>query len=283
MKDRHTVRGLLALPVLGGLGAFLAWGLSGLPPFGEFHGAYGLLLDAIAVPQRHTTNVVTAIVFDYRGFDTLGEELILFVAALGTTVLLRAQRSEEAVERAAEDEQRRGPETSGALRALRAVLVGPMLLLGIYVVVHGALTAGGGFQGGVILAGALLLVYAAGQVAAVQRVRPVALVEVADAVGAGVDPTRVGQRVWIWEAAWNRPEGTAQEYVVVPERQAVPLPAGASFDLGAVGAKGEVSSAAFVNTVDDFYLTNPIARASVTLAECSTLAASRRATSIAAE
>jgi multicomponent Na+:H+ antiporter subunit B len=64
------------------------------------------------------------------------------------------------------------------------VLVGPTLLLGIYVVVHGALTPGGGFQGGVLLAGALLLVYAAGQVAAVERVRPASLVEVADAVGA---------------------------------------------------------------------------------------------------
>jgi multicomponent Na+:H+ antiporter subunit B len=59
-----------------------------------------------------------------------------------------------------------------------------VLLLGIYIVVHGALTPGGGFQGGVILAGALLLVYAAGQVAAVENVRPVSLVEVADAVGA---------------------------------------------------------------------------------------------------
>ncbi|MFJ5221164.1 NADPH:quinone reductase [Streptomyces sp. NPDC088354] len=56
---------------------------------------------------------------------------------------------------------------------------------------------------------------------------------VVDAVGEGVDPARNGQRVWIWEAAYQRPGGTAQEYVTVPERQAVPLPDGASFDLGA--------------------------------------------------
>jgi NADPH2:quinone reductase len=56
---------------------------------------------------------------------------------------------------------------------------------------------------------------------------------VIDAVGPGVDPDRVGQRVWVWEAAWQRPGGTAQEYVVLPERQAVPLPDAASFDLGA--------------------------------------------------
>jgi NADPH:quinone reductase len=54
-----------------------------------------------------------------------------------------------------------------------------------------------------------------------------------DAVGEGVEPARVGERVWLWEAAWQRPDGTAQEYVVLPERQAVGLPDGASFDLGA--------------------------------------------------
>ncbi|WP_127354049.1 NADPH:quinone reductase [Actinacidiphila soli] len=56
---------------------------------------------------------------------------------------------------------------------------------------------------------------------------------VIDAVGPGVDAARVGERVWIWEAAWQRPDGTAQEYVVLPERQAVTLPDRASFDLGA--------------------------------------------------
>ena len=56
---------------------------------------------------------------------------------------------------------------------------------------------------------------------------------VVDAVGAGVPPERVGERVWIWEAAWQRSDGTAQEYLVLPEEQAVPLPDGASFELGA--------------------------------------------------
>ena len=54
-----------------------------------------------------------------------------------------------------------------------------------------------------------------------------------DAVGEGVDPSRVGQRVWLWEAAWQRVNGTAQEYVVLPARQAVPLADGTSFDVGA--------------------------------------------------
>ncbi|MFC1413025.1 NADPH:quinone reductase [Streptacidiphilus sp. N1-12] len=56
---------------------------------------------------------------------------------------------------------------------------------------------------------------------------------VVDAVGAGVPAARVGERVWLWEAAWQRSEGTAQEYLVLPEQQAVPLPDRASFELGA--------------------------------------------------
>jgi NADPH:quinone reductase len=54
-----------------------------------------------------------------------------------------------------------------------------------------------------------------------------------DAVGGGVEPSRVDERVWLWEAAWERADGTAQEYVVLPERQAVALPDAASFELGA--------------------------------------------------
>jgi len=54
-----------------------------------------------------------------------------------------------------------------------------------------------------------------------------------DAVGQGVDASRVGERVWVWEAAWDRADGTAQEYVVLPERQAVRLPDSVSFDAGA--------------------------------------------------
>jgi NADPH2:quinone reductase len=56
---------------------------------------------------------------------------------------------------------------------------------------------------------------------------------VVDAVGAGVEAALHGLRVWIWEAAYNRPDGTAQEYAIVPARQVVTLPDGASFDLGA--------------------------------------------------
>jgi NADPH:quinone reductase len=56
---------------------------------------------------------------------------------------------------------------------------------------------------------------------------------VIEAVGDRVDPARVGQRVWLWMAAAGRRWGTAAEYTVVTNRQAVPLPDSASFELGA--------------------------------------------------
>jgi len=56
---------------------------------------------------------------------------------------------------------------------------------------------------------------------------------VIDAVGAGVDQGRVGQRVWLFMATAGRPTGTAAECTVVPAGQAVPLPDGAGFDVGA--------------------------------------------------
>ncbi len=56
---------------------------------------------------------------------------------------------------------------------------------------------------------------------------------VIEAVGEGVDPARVGQRVWLWMAAAGRRWGTAAQWSVVTERQAVPLPGSASFELGA--------------------------------------------------
>ncbi len=56
---------------------------------------------------------------------------------------------------------------------------------------------------------------------------------VIEAVGAGVDAHRLGQRVWLWNAAWGRPMGTAAECCCLNEAQAVPLPDAASGEAGA--------------------------------------------------
>ncbi len=56
---------------------------------------------------------------------------------------------------------------------------------------------------------------------------------VIDQVGSNVPSTRIGERVWIWNAAWLRPFGTAAEYVVLPSEQAVPLPENIDLAAGA--------------------------------------------------
>ena len=56
---------------------------------------------------------------------------------------------------------------------------------------------------------------------------------IVDRVGPGVDPTRVGERVWIWNGQWKRPFGTAAEFIALPSEQAVPLPETVTFEAGA--------------------------------------------------
>lgn len=168
-----------------GLAALLAWGLIGLPDFESFTPRYGQLVNEIGVEDRGTTAVVAAVNFDYRAFDTLGEEFILFAAVLGLALLLRERRDER---RIAADDDARGrdvPPSSSAVRLATVLLVGPTVLLAVYITTHGHLTPGGGFQGGVIAATALLLVYLGGEYMAMSRVRPLTLVEVAKASGAG--------------------------------------------------------------------------------------------------
>jgi multicomponent Na+:H+ antiporter subunit B len=179
------VRRALGLVSLAGLAALLVAAVAGLPEFGHPRGPYATAAVRASVQERHVNATVAAVTFDVRGIDTLGEELILFCAAIGATLLLRAQRPEGRKREAIERHEAERDRTPASLRALGAALVGPVLVLGAYVLAHGHLTPGGGFQGGVILASALLMVYAAGQIVALERVRPVDLVEVSEAAGAG--------------------------------------------------------------------------------------------------
>jgi multicomponent Na+:H+ antiporter subunit B len=182
-----TRRGRINLFLVGaaGLTTLLLWAYSGLPDFGHYRGPYGDVLNAVSVPERHITDVVTAVNFDYRGFDTLGEEFILFAAVIGVAILLRAQRDEEEREPLESAFGRSAPRTSDAVRGLAIGLVGPTVVTGLYIVAHGHLTPGGGFQGGVVLATALVLVYLAGEYSFLRRAAPMSLVEVTEAVGGG--------------------------------------------------------------------------------------------------
>lgn len=169
-----------------GLGALLLWGLLGLPAFGQYRGPYGDIINSVAVYERHVTNTVTAVNFDYRGMDTIGEEFILFASVAGCALLLREQRGEEKPEeeRIRREEGRAG-QTSAAVNAVCLGASIPTALFGWYVITHGQLTPGGGFQGGVVAASAAVFVYLAGEYLAFRRMNPIPLMELAESAGAG--------------------------------------------------------------------------------------------------
>jgi multicomponent Na+:H+ antiporter subunit B len=160
--------------------ALLLWGLHGVPPFGHYRGPYGQLVNAVGGRERHATNMVSAVNFDYRGFDTIGEEFILFVSGAGCAVVLRRQGDPK------ERTEPSGP--TGATEATRTVALlsmAPLAVFGIYVIAHGHLTPGGGFQGGCITASAVVLVCLAGRCRTMRRVVPETLADLWDSVGAG--------------------------------------------------------------------------------------------------
>ena len=162
----------------------LVLGLSGLPDFGHYHGVYGQVINGIGVSERHATDLVTALNFDFRAFDTLGEEFILFASILGVVLILREVRGEHEEPHQEETEEHQLGEASDAVRALALGLIPALITLGLYIVVHGQLTPGGGFQGGVILAAGPLGVFLAGRYLRMKIIAPHKLVESAEAIGA---------------------------------------------------------------------------------------------------
>jgi multicomponent Na+:H+ antiporter subunit B len=167
-----------------GLGVILLIGMHGLPAFGHYHAIYGLLVDKVEVPARHATDLVTALNFDLRAFDTLGEEFILFASVAGVVLLLRQLRGESEGEHARGIEDHKLAGASAGLQLASLVLIPLLIALGIYIVLHGALTPGGGFQGGIVLAAGPLAVLLAGRYLTMKRLAPKMLLEASEAIGA---------------------------------------------------------------------------------------------------
>jgi len=94
-----------------------------------------------------SANIVTSVVVTYRGLDTLGEVTILFAAAAVVGLLIHLNRNENAVRR----------EGSELLKTASVLLFPLILLFGAYVFINGHLSPGGGFQGGAIIASAVVL------------------------------------------------------------------------------------------------------------------------------
>ena len=176
--SRRVRVGILA-PALAGLGALFAWAIAGMPAFGDYRGPYGLVLNRVVVPLRHTTNVVMGTNFDVRAVDTMGEEFILYAAIVGVTLLLRDDA------RAGQVERRTQRLPSDAVRLVGVVMIGGGLLVGLWLQAFGYITPGGGFQGGVLFAGAILLLYLVGSHRDYRPFRDERVLDPLEALGAG--------------------------------------------------------------------------------------------------
>ena len=128
---------------------------------------------ADTIKETNVPNVVTSVLADYRGYDTLGETTVIFTAGIGVMLLLRGSR-------------RRGPQGRGERTAMSldlilrigTKLILPFILLfALYVQFHGDYGPGGGFQAGVITAGMVILLAITFGLDAAQRIAPQALVE----------------------------------------------------------------------------------------------------------
>lgn len=183
MRTRIRVPLFLVAAVV--MAALFYWFYGDLPPVGRFDGAYTNFVARHAVAQRHATDIVNAVTYDYRAIDTLGEEFILFASVIGVLLLFRRQPEQR------RDRDRARPRAreleiaeTEAVGAMMLAIVAAMVVFGIYEVTHGQLTPGGGFQGGVILATAPLVLYIAGRPKTYQRAVSHPVVEIAEAVGA---------------------------------------------------------------------------------------------------
>jgi multicomponent Na+:H+ antiporter subunit B len=179
---RQTVAVVLCLSAFGLAGAAM-WDL---PAFGHYPGPYGDLINAVGVYERHATNMVTLVVFDYRGVDTLCEEYILFAAVIGVVVLLREHRGEETGAAPGKADEAALIERSEAVAFGCRCAIGLTILFGIYVVLHAHLTPGGGFQGGAVIGSALSLLYVGLGYKAWRRLTKSGVLDIAEAVGTGL-------------------------------------------------------------------------------------------------
>ena len=94
------------------------------------------------------TNLVTSVIVTYRGLDTLGEVTVLFIATAGIGFLLRRKQKNQIIKKR---------ESSEILKTGVSFLLPLIFLFGAYLFIHGHLTPGGGFQGGVVIASGILL------------------------------------------------------------------------------------------------------------------------------
>ena len=109
--------------------------------------------------ETGAVNIVTGIILDYRGFDTLGESHVLFVAVSTVLLLLSIRGEKDEQERLTENirQQSLEPDNDLILRGGVRILLPLVLIFGLYIILNGHLSPGGGFSGGAVLGAGLIL------------------------------------------------------------------------------------------------------------------------------
>lgn len=104
-------------------------------------------------------NIVTGIILDYRGFDTLGESHVLFMGVCAVLLLLSVRGEKDARKRLAEEAYDRHfePRHDEILQCAARILTPLTLIFGLYIIFNGHLSPGGGFSGGAVLGAGLIL------------------------------------------------------------------------------------------------------------------------------
>ncbi len=102
--------------------------------------------------QTATANAVTSVVTFFRGIDTVGEVTVLFLATSGVVLMLSETQR---------DDDKNVAQESFILSIGSRLLLSVIVLFGVYIIIHGHLSPGGGFQGGVVIATAFLLLFLA--------------------------------------------------------------------------------------------------------------------------
>jgi multicomponent Na+:H+ antiporter subunit B len=182
-----SMRARIILFIVSALGVAILFTIAfiHLPGLLDLRSRYLDAINSRSVPERNATDAVTAVNFDYRVFDTLGEEFILFASVMGSLVLLRQADEKNAQSLPDAVTPQRDIPVSDAMRLWILVMVAPKICFGIYIVTHGQLTPGGGFQGGVILASAALIIYLGENFNVFRKIVHHTLVDVCEAFGAG--------------------------------------------------------------------------------------------------
>lgn len=146
MEARKSIRDFTSLLFAAGL-AFLLLVIGAQFLFGAAPMLVGNEILHKAAEETGTANLVTAVVLGYRGIDTLGEIAILFTAATAAGLILGKGG----------EQIRKAPNGSFILTVSADLLFPILLVVGFYIILHGHITPGGGFQGGVILAAAFFI------------------------------------------------------------------------------------------------------------------------------